>query len=135
MNGIVACCTGRCVRDAETRFTASGKQMVSVSIAVDDLKRAEDAAPEWLKVTAWNELAEAMADKLVKGTALYAEGRLKLNTWTAADGTPRSGLELIAWTVQPMGQIGQRKPRQSAPEPATAGARSGSWFESDDEPY
>jgi single-strand DNA-binding protein len=131
VNGIHACATGRCVRDAETRFTASGKQMVSVSIAVDDAKRQEGET-EWLKVVCWGELAESMADKLVKGTSAYFEGRLKLNTWTAADGTPRSGLELIAWTIQPMGQLGRRAPQ---PAPVAAGSQSGEWFENDDAPF
>lgn len=122
MNGIHACCTGRVVRDAELRFTAAGKPMLTTSVAVDDAKRAEDAPTEWLRVVCWGELANEMESRLVKGTAVYAEGRLKLNQWTAQDGTPRSGLELICWTVQPMGAIGRRAPRR---EPVGAGAGGG----------
>lgn len=111
MNGITAALTGRIVRDCEVRFTATGKPMLTASLAVDDAKRAEDGPTEWVKVVAFGELADELAPKLVKGTQAYCEGRLKLNTWTAQDGGQRSGLELVCWTIQPMGQIGRRRPQ------------------------
>ena len=129
MNGITAACTGRVARGAELRFTAAGKPMCSVSIAIADAKRAEDAPTEWLKVVCFGELADEMAPKLTKGTEVYAEGRLKLNQWAAADGTARSGLELIAWTIQPMGQLGRRRPSPPRDERAPAGADAGFGWE------
>jgi hypothetical protein len=40
------------------------------------------------------------------------EGRLKLNTWTGKDGTQQAGLSVAASLVQPMGQIGAKRPRK-----------------------
>jgi hypothetical protein len=37
-----------------------------------------------------------------------------MNTWTAADGTPRSGLNVTAWKLEPIGQIGRRAPGRGA---------------------
>lgn len=51
-----------------------------------------------------------LAPRIVKGTEVYCEGRLRLSTWRTADGAERWGLNLTAWTVQPLGQIGRRVP-------------------------
>jgi single-stranded DNA-binding protein len=61
--------------------------------------------------------------RVKKGAAVYVEGRLKLDRWTKADGTPMVGLSLSAWTVQPMGQLGER--RRSSP---VAGVPEGAPF-------
>ncbi len=89
MDGVIACFIGRVGADAEKRYTATGTAFLNVSLVVQDG---------------------------TKGAEVYAEGRLKLNSWTAQDGTPRSGLNLTAWRLDPVGQIGRRGPR---PEPLT----------------
>jgi hypothetical protein len=48
-----------------------------------------------------------------KGAEVYCEGRLTLRTWSGRDG---AGLHLAAWEVQPMGQIGRRKPKVQSRE-------------------
>lgn len=53
----------------------------------------------------------AVAPRLTKGAELYREARLSLGNWTGRDGEPKAGLNLPAWVVQPMGQIGRRKPK------------------------
>jgi single-stranded DNA-binding protein len=52
-----------------------------------------------------------IAPRLTKGAEVYCEGRLSLGTWTGRDGEAKVGLNLAAWAVQPMGQIGRRKPK------------------------
>ena len=113
MNGIIACLFGRVGQDAELRYTAQGTAFASVSVAVEDNKRAEDGPTEWARCTVWGELAEEMAPRLTKGTRAYFEGRARLKTWTK-DGAERSGLELSCWTCQPIGQIGRRAPKPAA---------------------
>ena len=44
------------------------------------------------------------------GDKIYAEGRLKLDTWTGKDGKERTGLNVAAWRVEQLGQIGKNKP-------------------------
>ena len=112
MNGITAAFFGRIGQDAELRYTAQGTAFVSVSVAVEDAKRAEGEPAEWVRCTVWGELAEEMAPRLGKGTRVYLEGRVRLKTWTK-DGAERSGLEVSAWTCQPIGQIGRQRPRRA----------------------
>ena len=112
MNGLHAAFTGRLGGDPEQRYTRTGKALLTFSVAVDEntVETEDRAAPEtqWVRVTAWEELALGLAERLHKGTAVYCEGRLRLDRWTAPDGAERSGLSVSAWIVQPMG-VG-RKP-------------------------
>jgi single-strand DNA-binding protein len=116
MNGITAAFTGRVGKDPELRYTMSGKRMLSFSVAVDENSRQTEERPDavettWVKITAWEETAERLEQegRVKKGAAVYCEGRLKLSKWMTAQGEHRSGLELSAWTVQPMGQLGERR--------------------------
>ena len=124
MNGITAALTGRLGGDAELKYTASGTAMATFSVAVDDAKRADGAAPEWVRVTLWGETAEDLAARLVKGTSVYVEGRLRLDTWESQTDEWRATLNLSAWTCCPMGQIGRQRPRQprSGSDERTVGA-------------
>lgn len=112
MNGITAALTGRLGSDGELKYSANGNAYVAINVAVDDAKKAESAATEWVRATVWGEQAEQLAPRLAKGTAVYLEGRLRLENWTTRDGEQRSTLKLSAWTCQPMGQIGRQRPRQ-----------------------
>jgi single-strand DNA-binding protein len=121
MNGITAAFTGRIGRDPELKYTMSGKRMLSFSVAVDENSRQTEERPEpaettWVKVTAWEETAERLEQegRVKKGAAVYCEGRLKLSKWMSAQGEPRSGLELSAWVVQVMGNLGERRRPRTA---------------------
>ena len=57
---------------------------------------------------------------LVKGDRAYIEGKLKLETWTGKDGVERQGLNVAAWKVERLGEIGRNK----AAEPRADGTKS-----------
>ncbi len=141
MNGIVACLFGRIGQDAGLRYTAQGTAFTSVSVAVEDSKRDQDSPAEWCRVTVWGDQAEELAPRLVKGTRLYAEGRVKLNQWMGNDGQERSGLSLSAWTCQPIGQIGRRQPWQEREpsrrrdEPSRTPTAAGGWAGAGSRPW
>lgn len=115
MNGITCALTGRLGGDAELKYTSQGSAMATFSVAVDDVKKAEGDQTEWVRATVWGEAAEQLAPRLVKGTGVYLEGRLRLEVWTTREGEQRSTLKLSAWSCQPMGQIGRQRPRQDRP--------------------
>ena len=117
MDGIACALQGRIAQDPEKRWTGQGTAMLNLSIAVADNKAAPDAPTEWVRVTLWGEKADELAPKLRKGVEVYVEGRLRLNTWQAADGQQRASLNVSAWTVQPLGQIGRRAPRPTHLQP------------------
>jgi len=47
---------------------------------------------------------------MVAGARVYVEGILKLDEWTAQDGTKRHGLSVMSWHCR-LSQIGRNKPR------------------------
>ena len=93
MNGLYIACTGRLGGDPETKYTSTGKRQLVFSVAVDESTTAtEDRDPDatlWLRCTAWEQLAEQLADQLAKGQAVYLEGRLRHGRWqTTTPGRP-----------------------------------------------
>lgn len=115
MDGIKACFEGRVGQDAQLKYTRDGKPLVWVSIAVEDSRAPEGTPAQWVKVTLFGEQAEALAPKLARGQECYAEGRLTASEWEATDGTKRYGLNLLAWTLQPIGAIGRRSAGRVVP--------------------
>ena len=79
---------------------------------------ASEEATTWVRVAVFGALATRLYPELKKGTEVYCEGRLKLDSWTGRDGRERSGLRVAAAKVEVLGRIGydpyQRKPK---PEP------------------
>jgi single-stranded DNA-binding protein len=53
----------------------------------------------------------------MKGTEVYCEGRLRLESWTGRDGRERTGLSVTASRVDVLGRIGvdsqSRKPEEA----------------------
>ena len=119
LDGLHVAFIGRVVgQGAELRFTSSGVPLVNLTVLVQDSKAA-DGEGQFCRVGHFGDAAEDLAQQLVKGTDVYVEGRLKLNTWQGADGTPRSGLNVTAWKLEPIGQIGRRsaQPRREGAMP------------------
>jgi len=113
VNGVHCAFEGTLGGDAELRRTSAGKMVCNCSVAVSENRPGGDGAETtWLRVSVWEEQAEALAPRLKKGTSVYVEGRVKLTTWTGQDGTERHGLNVSAWKVEPLGQIGRRAPRR-----------------------
>ena len=91
MSGIEAAFFGTLGRDAEVRTSRGGKEYLTFSVRV-----GEGEAARWINVRAFDPQAIAAVDKMVKGARVYVEGSLRLDEWTAADGTKRTGLSVIS---------------------------------------
>lgn len=117
MNGIVGAVQGRLPKDAgELRYTANGRAFLGFSLAVHDDKKPENDATEWVRVTLWGEIAERLDGSLTKGREVYAEGRLRLKSWTTAEGIDRPSVEISAWRCDLIGAIGRSAPRRLVPD-------------------
>ncbi len=115
MNGIHVALVGTLGQDAELRYTGTGKAVLTFSVAVNENRPGGDGAQTtWVRCTAWEALAERPAETLKKGCEVYVEGKLRLNIWTAQDGTERTGLAVSVWKVEPLGQIGRKAPKRPA---------------------
>ncbi|MFN3076374.1 MAG: single-stranded DNA-binding protein [Alphaproteobacteria bacterium] len=113
MNAIEIAMTGRIGRDPELKHVKGGTlALLALAIAADDGAKGEDAPTTWVRVTVFGDRAEALAPTLAKGDRTYVEGKLSLDHWTGKDGTAMTGLSVVASLVQPLGKIGNRRPKQ-----------------------
>lgn len=115
---------GRLTHDPEVRHTPSGKQVTTLSIAVNrDTKDAQGNKQQetsFLSVTCLGKIAELAAQYLSRGREVMVEGRLKMQQWQDKQtGQNRTRLDIIAENLQflgggaPTGQQPQNsEPRQ-----------------------
>jgi single-strand DNA-binding protein len=75
---------GRLGKDPESRFTTTGKQVTTFSIAVSNRWKSKGETKEyteWINVEAWGRLGEVCQEYLKKGSLIYLEGRLKTDRY------------------------------------------------------
>ena len=102
---------GNVTRDIELRWVAGGGTAVAdIGLAVND--RRKNSAGEWVDettfvdVTLWGRTAEVASEYLSKGSPVFIEGRLKLDTWEGSDGQKRSKLRVVGERMQLLGGKG-----------------------------
>jgi single-strand DNA-binding protein len=101
---------GNLTRDVELRYVANQMAVTDIGLAVND--RRKGANGEWIEettfvdVTVWGRMAEVMSEYLSKGSPVFIEGRLKLDTWEAQDGQKRSKLKVVCERMQLLGGRG-----------------------------
>lgn len=89
---------GRLTRDPEQRTTASGKNVVSFSIAVD--RQSQDDQADFFNITAWDKLGDLVIQYLSKGRRVLIQGRLRQDSWEDKDtGKRQSRIEVTASDV------------------------------------
>jgi single-stranded DNA-binding protein len=93
-------------RDGEAKTSKAGKPYLRLNMRVGD---GESAV--WVGVMAFDTKAIEAADKMVKGARVYCEGSLRLDEWTAQDGSAKHGLSVMSWHCR-LPQIGRNKPRR-----------------------
>ena len=72
---------------------------------------------EWFTVNAWGREAGNSNQYVTKGMKIYAEGRLKTDTWTDNDGQNRFRLQINADRIlflDRSGEASQSKPAESS---------------------
>jgi len=91
---------GNLGRDAEMRFTPSGKSVANFSVAVNQFWKGADSElhteTEWFNVVAWGNLAEISKKYLKKGSLVYVEGRLQSRMWQDSEGVQHKTVEVVA---------------------------------------
>lgn len=90
---------GNLTRDPELRYTPTGAAVCTIGLATNRYWTTESGEKkeetEFHRVIAWNKLAELCSQLLTKGRKIYVEGRLRTNSWQAADGAQRSSTEIV----------------------------------------
>lgn len=90
---------GRLGKDPETKFTPSGMQITTFSLATSEkVKRGEnwEEKTEWHNIVTFNKTAQIVADYYKKGNQIYLEGKISTNSWEDENGQKRYKTEIIA---------------------------------------
>lgn len=95
---------GNLTKDAELRYTTTGRAVASFGIAVN---RRYQVNGEWqeqvsfFNVVAWGDLGEHTAQSLSKGNRAIVTGRLEQRTYETNEGEKRSVTEVVADEIGP----------------------------------
>lgn len=96
---------GRLVDDPELRFTQSQKAVTTLRLAFNSRRRDErgewvDGDTFWVRGTAWERLAEHIAESLAKGMEVLVTGDLRTEQWEK-DGQKHSQPSLTIRSIGP----------------------------------
>jgi single-strand DNA-binding protein len=96
---------GRLTRDPELRYTPKGSAVADIAIAVNRVYTAENGERReevtYVDVTLWAKQAEVVGQYLKKGSPIFIEGRLQMDTWEdKATGQKRSKLKVVGESFQ-----------------------------------
>ncbi|HVI55444.1 MAG TPA: single-stranded DNA-binding protein [Luteibacter sp.] len=137
---------GNIGKDPETRYTASGTAITSLSIATseawkDKTTGEKQERTEWHRVKLFGKLAEIAGEYLKKGRQVYVEGSLRTDKYTDKDGVERYSTDIIASEMQMIGgnpEVGSKPapvPRQERAAPHRAQAPVNDGFDDDNIPF
>lgn len=102
---------GNLTRDPEIRYTGNGTAVADVGLAVNRVYKVGEEKREettFVDVTLWSRQAEIAAEYLKKGSPVYIEGRLQLDTWDdKTTGDKRSKLIVVGENLQLLGGKGE----------------------------
>src|SRR5438093_5499788 len=115
---------GNLTRDPELRYTANGKAIAKIGLAVNRVWTNEAGEKKeevtFVDVDAFGRTAENVGQYMRKGSPMLIEGRLRLDQWDDKQtGQKRSRLGVVAEIVQFLGG-----PRGGGETPAPAPSRS-----------
>jgi single-strand DNA-binding protein len=136
--------TGNLGKDAELRFTPSGRAVLNFSVADSKSKRLESGewetiAEQWIDCAIWGDLAEFYHEKLRRGSRVTIYGDFMSRKYTNKEGVPGVSLDVNVKGVDVLpsknggGQQGGNRSQQGgqsdpwgapAAQPANAG---GGW--------
>ena len=122
MNKVII--TGRITRDPEARTTQGGISQSTMTVAVDRRFKDKDGnrQTDFLTVVAWRQTADFCNKYLTKGRMIAVEGSIQTRSYTAQDGSKRYVTEIIADSVEAMGDNKPKpdaKPEEPAPDQFT----------------
>ena len=92
----------------EARYlNGNNGQVVNFSVAVNERWKNREGEPQerttWLRIVAFNGLGQACADHLIRGSAVYVEGRLQIRTYEDNAGDERTSVEVVASKIRFLG--------------------------------
>lgn len=114
----------------ETRDTASGSKLATLSLATSRILRGEGGKPRlgddgkpitetaWHRITCFDAIAKSVTEHVAKGMKIVVTGRLRYSRWTDKDGVERTGSEIVARSVDFL-----PRPREATADTSTSRRR------------
>lgn len=103
--------TGNLGRDAELR-AAGQSQVAKFSVGVK-AGYGEKATTLWINCELWGKQAETLVGYLTNGKQVAISGELSQRSYTKADGTPQTSLDLKVGTVTLLGSAEGRSEQRT----------------------
>ena len=98
---------GNLTRDIEIRYTQSGAAIGNTAIATSRKFKSQTGEQKeevlFVDITFFGRTAEIANQYLRKGSKVLVDGRLKLDQWTAQDGSKRSKHSVTVESLQMLG--------------------------------
>lgn len=131
MNEPLMTLTGNLTDDPEIRFTETGRQLASLTVAstprIYDRDSGEwrDGETHFQRCTVWGDYADNIAESLATGTRVIVTGRLKSRRYEDEDGNPRTVTDLDVDEIGPSlrfatADVHKSGPVSRKPDPQTA---------------
>ena len=114
---------GNLGQDPSLKHTASGKTLCRFSLATSRAFRRGEAWEEltdWHDIVVWDQQAERLARRLMKGSSCLVEGRLAPRTWEDQEGRKRRVVDVVAERVVVLPSASARRSKAYG-EPQFAG--------------
>lgn len=90
---------GNLGRDPETR-DFDDNSVTSFPIAVNIKQKGKDDTANWYDISVWGKRGKVCEEYLSKGSQVYIEGTLKMETYQDKEGKDRTSLRVTATEVQ-----------------------------------
>lgn len=96
MNNVIL--MGRLTRDAELRYTPSGKPVCQFTMAVQRNYKNKEGKydADFINIVMWGKNGELLSKSVMKGQRVLINGQLQIRSYTNKDGNKRWITEVIA---------------------------------------
>jgi single-strand DNA-binding protein len=93
--------------DPELKYTQGNQAIMRLRLATTESYQTKNGERQqrtaWHSVVCWGRRGEALSKILVKGRAIYVEGRLDYQQWEDKEGVKRSKTEIVATDILLLG--------------------------------
>jgi|ERR1044072_718618 single-strand DNA-binding protein len=122
----------RVVADPELRFTPSGVAVANVRLVANSRKKEGDTWVDdkvlWINGSAWDKMAENIAESVSQGDLVLVQGQIQTREWTDKDDNKRTTIDLIIREIGPSLRFATARPvKAERVKPAESGPTEDPW--------
>ncbi|MCQ2145489.1 MAG: single-stranded DNA-binding protein [Bacteroidales bacterium] len=134
---------GNVGKDPEVRYleqnSPNSAKVASFTLATTERFRDRNGETrentEWHNVVAWRGNADVVEKFVKKGTQLYVEGRIRSRSWDGQDGAKHYITEIVADTIQLLGNRRDNPGADMAPSQPSVAAQPQASYAPQAQPY